>query len=116
MIAVPKIDEIADSPGLLADLPISTLAGLLAKCAAAQAAIAAAMANAPVPTSTGQAAATHDRVVDVKEAAERLDMHPDTLYRAAKDMPFTVRLGPGRVRFSSRGIDEFIRQRSNRKK
>jgi predicted DNA-binding transcriptional regulator AlpA len=51
-----------------------------------------------------------DRLLDVSEAAVRLSVSPDTLYRKARDFPFTVRLGQ-LVRFSSAGIDRFIRTR-----
>ncbi len=54
-----------------------------------------------------------ERLLDVEEAARRLSLSPDTLYRKAKDLPFTVRLGH-LVRFSSAGIDRFIRTRQGR--
>jgi excisionase family DNA binding protein len=58
-------------------------------------------------------AAEPDRLLDVEEAARRLAVSSDTLYRRAKDLPFTVRLGH-LVRFSSAGIDRFIRTRQGR--
>lgn len=54
-----------------------------------------------------------DRLLDVEEASRRLSVSPDTLYRKARDLPFTVRLGH-LVRFSSAGIDRFIRTRQGR--
>jgi len=54
-----------------------------------------------------------DRLLGVEEAAGRLSVSPDTLYRKAKDFPFTVRLGH-LVRFSSAGIDRFLRTRQGR--
>lgn len=54
-----------------------------------------------------------DRLLDVEEAARRLSVSPDTLYRKARDLPFVVRLGH-LVRFSSAGIDRFIRTRRGR--
>jgi excisionase family DNA binding protein len=54
-----------------------------------------------------------EHLLDVEEAARRLSLSPDTLYRKAKDLPFTVRLGH-LVRFSSAGIDRFIRAHQGR--
>lgn len=54
-----------------------------------------------------------DRLLEVEEAARRLSVSADTLYRRARDLPFTVRLGH-LVRFSSAGIDRFIRTRQGR--
>ncbi len=48
-----------------------------------------------------------DRLVPVEEAAHRLGISTDYLYRHAQDYPFTRRLG-SRLLFSSAGIDEFI--------
>jgi predicted DNA-binding transcriptional regulator AlpA len=54
-----------------------------------------------------------DRLLTVEAAAKRLALAPDTLYRKAKDLPFTVRIGH-QVRFSSVGIDKFIRSRQRK--
>jgi predicted DNA-binding transcriptional regulator AlpA len=54
-----------------------------------------------------------DRLLDVEEAARVLTLSPDTLYRRASELPFTVRLG-GSVRFSSDGIQKFICSRQGR--
>ena len=51
-----------------------------------------------------------DRLLDVKEAAKRLGMSATRLYREASRLPFTVKNGRS-VRFSSIGIDSFIRKR-----
>lgn len=54
-----------------------------------------------------------DHLLTVEEAALRLALAPDTLYRKAKTLPFTVRIGH-QVRFSSAGIERFIRTRQSR--
>lgn len=55
-----------------------------------------------------------DSLLTVQEAAERLGVSPDYLYRHARKFPFTVRLGPRQLRFSSGGIDRYIRNRAGR--
>jgi predicted DNA-binding transcriptional regulator AlpA len=64
--------------------------------------------STPGASPTGQ-----DRLLDVKEAAERLRTSADFLYRRARRLPFTVHLGR-QLRFSSRGIDTFIATRQGR--
>ncbi len=54
-----------------------------------------------------------DRLLTVAEATKRLSVSPDWLYRHAKALPFTVRGACG-LRFSSHGIDRYIRQRQGR--
>ena len=54
-----------------------------------------------------------DRLLDVEGAAQRLAISTDTLYRKARDLPFTVRIG-GNVRFSAQGISRFIATRQGR--
>ncbi len=55
------------------------------------------------------APAQPDTLLDAKEAARRLGLSVDALYRR-KDWPFAVRIGR-RVRFSAQGVERFIRQR-----
>jgi predicted DNA-binding transcriptional regulator AlpA len=52
-----------------------------------------------------------DKLLTVKAAAERLGATTDWLYKHARELPFAVRLGPGQLRFSSRGIDLYIARR-----
>ena len=62
----------------------------------------------------GHAPAREDLLLTVKEAAQKLGVLPDWLYRRAKKLPFTVRLGKRHLRFSARGIERYIRQRQGR--
>jgi len=54
-----------------------------------------------------------DRLLDVDEASRRLSVSTDTLYRKARELPFTVKIG-GNVRFSTHGISRFIATRQGR--
>ena len=49
----------------------------------------------------------HDELLDANEAAARLKMSPDYLYRHSDELPFTHRMGR-RVRFSAHGIDAYL--------
>ena len=49
-----------------------------------------------------------DRFLDAKEAAEMLSMSEDWLYRQAKKLPFTRKLGPKMLRFSQQGIVKWM--------
>lgn len=49
----------------------------------------------------------HDHLVAVEEAASRLGISTDYLYRHADEYPFTRRIG-GRLLFSNAGLDLFI--------
>jgi excisionase family DNA binding protein len=59
----------------------------------------------PVITPNG-----HDELLNVRAACERLGCSRNYLYRHAGRYPFTRRMGRT-LRFSSNGIDEYIRQR-----
>lgn len=61
-----------------------------------------------------EAPAAGDRLLTVEEAAQQLGLSRDYLYRHAKTLPFTVRVGPRQLRFSLRGIERYIRQRAGR--
>lgn len=51
-----------------------------------------------------------DRLLAVEEAAPILGVTVDWLYRHADKFRFTVRPGPGQVRFSKNGIQNYLRQ------
>jgi len=86
--------------------PASRDVALMTKLAAAQAHLAASFAH--LAESVGE-----DRLLDVDEAAEKLGESPQWLYRRTRKLPFVVRLD-GHIRYSARGIDEFIASRRGR--
>jgi excisionase family DNA binding protein len=61
----------------------------------------------------GPLAGEDGQLLDVKEAARRLHVSTDWLYRRAGRLPFTVRMG-GALRFSAEAIERYIRQREGR--
>lgn len=50
-----------------------------------------------------------DRLLNIEDAATVLSTTTDWLYRHADEFRFTVRLGPGQLRFSAAGIQEYLR-------
>jgi predicted DNA-binding transcriptional regulator AlpA len=52
-----------------------------------------------------------DRLLDIPEAARVLAVSSDWLYRHAKKLPFTRKLGPKMLRFSSDGIQKYLATR-----
>src|SRR5215471_10069175 len=53
-----------------------------------------------------------DRMLTAEEAAEMLSMSTDWLYRNAKKLPFTRKLGPKMLRFSYQGIKKWLATRA----
>jgi predicted DNA-binding transcriptional regulator AlpA len=108
--AVPTLEELAREPGRAAALPPALRSALVLRCAVVLAALAS-----PAPTDgfSESESRGEDRLLDVKEAAQRLGTSTDYLYRHGRTLPFTVRVG-SRLRFSSRGIDRYIRVRQGR--
>src|SRR5262244_1144748 len=52
-----------------------------------------------------------DRMLTAEEAADMLSMSTDWLYRNAKKLPFTRKLGPKMLRFSQQGIIKWLATR-----
>jgi len=52
-----------------------------------------------------------DRLLMAEEAAQTLAVSPDWLYRNAKRLPFTRKLGPRMLRFSQQGIQKWLTSR-----
>ena len=105
--AVPTLDQVLNEPALAEALPRSLLAALYRQAARLEAELRAILAtNNQDPGSENQ---KHDRLLDAKKAAAKLDVSTDWLYERANELPFTVRLG-GSVKFSEQGIEEHIRR------
>jgi excisionase family DNA binding protein len=52
----------------------------------------------------------HDELLTIDQAADRLNLSVDYLYRNAAKLPFTIRIGR-LVRFSANDIDDYIRRK-----
>jgi excisionase family DNA binding protein len=90
-----------------AELP--TLAAELAR--ALGAALARATLLAPI-SRTSASDAKPSALLTVEEAAERLGVAPSWLYRHAKSLPFTRKLGHRTLRFEAVGIDRWVASRT----
>jgi excisionase family DNA binding protein len=77
-----------------------------------QGVLMARLLEASAPGTDGTAARAEE-LLDVKTAAQRLGVSVDWVYRQAARLPFTVRLGRS-LRFSSEGLDRYVRQRQGR--
>ena len=62
-------------------------------------------------TQLAREASQQDRLLDAEEAARLLSVSEDWLYRHAKKLPFTRKLGPKMLRFSSIGIQKYLATR-----
>lgn len=116
LAAVPELDRIAADPRCLVGLSKSTIAGLLLRSAVVQSALAAALGVVGDDDDHPENGQGADCLLGAKEAAARLAVTADYLYRNADKLPFTVRLGPGQLRFSSNGITRYIQTRQGRRK
>ena len=52
-----------------------------------------------------------DKLLTAEKAAEFLSVSPDWLYRHAHQLPFSRKLGPKMLRFSSQGIQKYLATR-----
>jgi excisionase family DNA binding protein len=52
-----------------------------------------------------------EHLLDVQEAAARLGMSTDWLYRHARQLPFTRRVGRRALKFDSASLDRWVAQR-----
>ncbi len=109
--AVPTLDELAAEPERVSTLPPTAVQALLCRCATVQTVLLGALVSASARTA--DTAAEPDRLLDVDTAAGRLGVSKDWLYHHAHHVPFTVRNGR-LLRFSSHGIDRYIKGRQGR--
>lgn len=113
VVKADSLLDILEHPERVRDLSRDVIAGILAQLAALQMTLAAqliASNSGDIGPIVGQQS---DRLLNVQEAARKLDMSEDYLYRHADKLPFAVRTGRRR-HFSERGIERYIRQKVGR--
>jgi predicted DNA-binding transcriptional regulator AlpA len=109
-VPVPTLDELAANPDRASDLAPATAAGLLVRLVGVQTVL---LSRALASEKDVGGNAGEDRLLTVSEAATLLSQTEDWLYRHAKQLPFTVRVGNS-LRFSHAGIARWIRTRQGR--
>lgn len=97
----PASVAIADIPAALA-----SLAAEQSRLAAQQSALAARLLGVPAPAPQTDAG---DKLLTVDEAAARLAVTPEWLYRRGKRLGLAVKLGDGTLRFSSVALNAYIK-------
>ena len=102
------VDLLADPARLARSLPADTILPTLGALEQVKAALWARWLHLQQPHPTP--APDEDRLLTVEEAATRLGVTKDWLYRNGKDLPFTRRPSPGRLRFSAKALDAHIRE------
>ena len=98
---------------MLDRLPIATLIALRAQARHLDADLEAAI-NSRLASGTGQAVsglAEPDRLLSVEETAKIAGVTRVWLYRHAAQLPFTRRLSPKALRFSSAGLQRWLASR-----
>jgi excisionase family DNA binding protein len=112
LIAIPKLDDLVADPGKVSDLSPEAVHEMRGSLARLDSLLQERLFLANRIGDT-DGAGHRDRLLNVKEAAEKLCVTKDYLYRNSSKLPFTVRMG-GKLRFSEAGIERYIRQRMGR--
>ena len=116
--AAPTLDELAADPSLVDTLPLPVLVERSRRAERLAVDLRTCLLGRAAPQRLEQPPADPmaggDRLLTVADAASKLGVSRDWLYRQGPKLPFTVRLGPRRLRFSLRGIERYIRQRQGR--
>jgi excisionase family DNA binding protein len=103
-------------PSLVDGLNKEELAALLEQLKGLEGRVMARLLLDTNEQSTSAESDHSDNLLTVDEAARKLKVSRDWVYRHADRLAFTVRLGPGQLRFSEHGIERFIRQRQGSRK
>ncbi len=91
-------------------VPVTELAGFIGTLATANAIAISRLTPAPMPVPV-----KHDSLISIEEAARRLGVSKDYIYRNHSRFDFARREGR-RLLFSAKGIDEYIDNSIRRKK
>ena len=107
---VPTLGALLADPSKVSALPLEAIPAMRGELAKLDTVLLSRLLGAG---SNGNPSTPAGRNLGVKEAAQRIGVSQDWLYRKAGELPFTVRIGR-RVLFSEAGIEKYIRQRMGR--
>ena len=110
VVELVDLATLVDDPGRVAAVPTERIPALLSQLSALQSVMAARLVSA---TDLDESVMTQDTLLTVAQAAERLGVSKDWLFRRSRTLTFVVRLGR-HLRFSNRGIDRYLRNRTGR--
>jgi predicted DNA-binding transcriptional regulator AlpA len=112
LVAIPKLEDLVEDPRKVSDIPPETIHEMRGKLAYLDSLLLERLSLAKRNGDT-ERPGPGDRLLNVQEAATKLSLSQDYLYRNSDKLPFTVRIG-GQLRFSEAGIERYIRQRMGR--
>lgn len=101
--------ELVEDLARVASVPPGRIPALLSQLSALQGAMAARL----IAADRDEPVSGEDTLLTVDQAAERLGVSTDWLFRRSRTLPFVVRLGR-HLRFSNRGIERYLRNRTGR--
>ena len=104
VVPVPTLTDLLSDPATISTLPREAIAELRGQIARLDTLLLSRL----LVGEQAQASTDGDRLLTSAEAAAKLGLPKDALYR--NEFPFMVRVG-SRRRFSEKGIEKFIRNR-----
>ncbi len=112
----PGLARLLENPACIADIPDQDIRGILreltdheATVSALLSALVARLHRRSEAVSNGRVEArAEDRLLMPKEAAARLGVTSQWLYRHHKDLPFAKKLSPKCLRFSEAGLRKWM--------
>jgi excisionase family DNA binding protein len=108
-----KLDRdtmLVELPRLVAETPSSDVPALVTFLSSQVTVASSRLLQQGAPAPNGGSPTRADENLSVVEAARRLGMSKDYLYRKAGSLPFAVRIGR-RILFSAKGLERWNRER-----
>ena len=112
MFSVPTLAELLAEPNKVRDIPLEAVPALRAELARLDSMLITRLFASVL--SHNDNGPQNDRLLTADEAAQKLAVSKDYLYRKSRKgrLPFAVRVGKSSVRFSEVGIERYIRSKS----
>jgi excisionase family DNA binding protein len=106
-----ELATLAADPSRVAAVERDEIPALIGEAEALRAALWARLQQAPVTEIQPRPAPGPDELLTAVEAAERLGVSRQWVYRHQDTLPFMRRLGAGTLRFSARGLERWMESR-----
>ena len=104
---LPSLDDLVTDPSRMEDVTPQEAGEMLVKLSGIQTVL---MSRVLSGNGNGNHA-QQDDLLDAEEAAKRLNCKVGWIRQHTKNLPFTVRISPRRVRFSAKKIETYLKNR-----
>jgi predicted DNA-binding transcriptional regulator AlpA len=108
-----KLAWLISDPDQIGDIPLEEIPDVVGVIESVKTRLLTRLYGTTTPTAEPDVQCVEDRLLDVREVAERLSVKPKWIYDHADGLPFVKRLSDRTLRCSERGLNRWLERKAS---